>query len=556
MPQIAHLLSPKGAMNQQKEKPDVENSPISSYAGSLKNKFKPKSVEPKGSSVFSRVLGAMGLGENKANQKLNEIYSLLQKIEEKKEKDYQYKRLNEEIEKGEEENRHKEIVNLFVSATKQVKRKTFFRKAMGGGLPSSLLLLGGTIGLLTFGKDAMASAKDSMQTDLVESIQKQFTEVFNKTKKEVDDIDYKREYENIRQYFAKDFESISQGDLELGTVKDSDVRMETTPFPPEGEKPPEPPKAEQIQPPVDKRQAEVTAYPLREATESTAVPITRSSAPMSASPTARRAASLTAQGEVGKAEKNPVTQIVENDPSPGYKSYGIFGMNSKRSRPNNPSSIEDFITRYPEFGLKGLKPGSKEFDERWKALGQTNNINLLNAQIQWYENTIFNPLRNSLLKELPERLANDERVLIYMADRRAQYGYVAEEDALRYARSASTPEEFIRKMSEFDRNPENIKRAFETKIGTTSPEQVPGLIQGLINRVNLREQKALNPENIGTIGSTLSQGSSELKLSRLFDGMSVSDSGMQGVINNVNVMASKTIVRRINTSIHDHPMVA
>jgi hypothetical protein len=111
-------------------------------------------------------------------------------------------------------------------------------------------------------------------------------------------------------------------------------------------------------------------------------------------------------------------------------------------------------------------------------------------------------------------------------------------------------------MSEFDRNPENIKRAFETKIGTTSPEQVPGLIQGLINRVNLREQKALNPENIGTIGSTLSQGSSELKLSRLFDGMSVSDSGMQGVINNVNVMASKTIVRRINTSIHDHPMVA
>jgi hypothetical protein len=38
--------------------------------------------------------------------------------------------------------------------------------------------------------------------------------------------------------------------------------------------------------------------------------------------------------------------------------------------------------------------------------------------------------------------------------------------------------------------------------------------------------------------------------------MSVSDSGMQGVINNVNVMASKTIVRRINTSIHDHPMVA
>ena len=96
MPQIARLLSPPGAVNQQRQKPNVENTAIASYAEQLRqnsllntvSKSQTK-IQQSSGSIYNKILGAFGLGKNKATAKLNDIFMLLQKIDERKE---QFKR--------------------------------------------------------------------------------------------------------------------------------------------------------------------------------------------------------------------------------------------------------------------------------------------------------------------------------------------------------------------------------------------------------------------------------------------------------------------------------
>lgn len=585
MPQIARLLSPPGAMNQQGQKPNVENTAIASYANQLKNtsfSYNPIKTQIKPNpGIFSRLLGAFGLGENKARMKLNDILTVLQKMDERKERDYQLRYLQQEIEKEKDELRHKELVNLFVQATNRRKRakRIFSKKPMAGSISSTLLMTGGAIALLSLSSNAFANIKKSIDTDLILGVKKEFEGDISEIENMFDENIFKREYENIRNFFKTDFEALEKVKQFVdknfsGFLKDQkdpledyekdarklldDLDSQTKKF--EGD----------LQTIDTQNQSLAETKRLQErASTRTITPSVTPVEPQKPAPTAtatpvspqavqpmhvgdhmgtslvRRATSLTAEGEVGKREKNPVTQIVESDPEPGHKSYGLFGMNTKSK------TIHEFIKMFPQFGLQDLQPGTKEFDERWKSLGQTRQIELQYAQMQWYADKVINPLQAFLLRYFPEQIARNEKVLIYMSDRRVQYGFVNEKEALKYATGASSPEELIRKISEFDRRPENIRNAFPTAISNSrNPE---GFIQGLINRVDLRERKSLNPESINMLGSIVNERS--IQLSGLIDQIQVGAPSGNILINNNNVVSQKRIAMTSDPMHNAHPLV-
>ena len=110
---------------------------------------------------------------------------------------------------------------------------------------------------------------------------------------------------------------------------------------------------------------------------------------------------------------------------------------------------------------------------------------MLQAQLAWYNKYIQSPLKSDLMKVLPEKLATDEKVLLYMSDRRNQYGKYDEVNALKAAASASTADDFIKKVSDHDRKDENIEKAFSKYL-----ENNPDNKKGLINRIDLREKTA------------------------------------------------------------------
>ena len=88
------------------------------------------------------------------------------------------------------------------------------------------------------------------------------------------------------------------------------------------------------------------------------------------------------------------------------------------------------------------------------------------------------------MKEIP--FINDPAVLSYMSDRKNQYNEVMLQSALKYAKKAKTPEEFIKLMSEFDIREENLKKSFPTSLETH-----PNILPGLKARVREREKAAL-----------------------------------------------------------------
>lgn len=192
------------------------------------------------------------------------------------------------------------------------------------------------------------------------------------------------------------------------------------------------------------------------------------------------AAALSIKGETGldtSQALKKVGQIVPNDPEPGSSSYGIFGINQKSK------SIDSFVAQHPELGLKG-KPGSKEFNDSWTSISQSDAQKMLDAQLAWYEANVSGPLKQQLSKMLPNNLANDTGVQTYLSDRRNQYGTLMEKQALQYAGDAKSPKEFIQKVSEFDKS--HLDQAFKTYL-----KNHPNNKQGLINRIEKREQMSL-----------------------------------------------------------------
>jgi hypothetical protein len=230
-------------------------------------------------------------------------------------------------------------------------------------------------------------------------------------------------------------------------------------------------------------------------------------------------AAISILGETGakgkKATMAKSGQVVPNDPEPGAFSYGFFGMNSKAK------TIHAFVGSHPEFGLTA-KPGTDEFNKQWEALAQSRPEELYNAQLDWYDKNILQPLRKDL-KSLQLDYANDDRILAYMADRRIQYGKTMETQALKYASAASTAPEFINRITDFDLD--NIGTAFKTYLSNNKNNSI-----GLKNRIERRKMLAMQvTQDTGTTLDATSKNNTELWQARK-DGDSA-----ESTINKTNV---------------------
>jgi hypothetical protein len=213
------------------------------------------------------------------------------------------------------------------------------------------------------------------------------------------------------------------------------------------------------------------------------------------------AAAFTIKGETGvNADKaiQKVGQIVPNDPKPGVTSYGILGINSG-------GSVQLFVRDNPQFTLTA-KPASKEFDEQWLRASKDKPDEMLKAQLQWYEKYVEGPIRKDISKIVPAKFATDS-VMVYLSDRRNQYGKAMEGQAISYASTANNSKEFIQKITEFDID--NIDKAFKTYL-SNHPKNAPGLIKRIRSRqqyANSIEAKMLTQDNVS--GSQLNADSSE-----------------------------------------------
>ena len=247
------------------------------------------------------------------------------------------------------------------------------------------------------------------------------------------------------------------------------------------------------------------------------------------------AAAVSVFGETGAKNRSEAVkksgQVVGNDPEPGQYSYGVFGMNTKSK------TIDGFVASHPEFGLKS-KPGTSAFNEEWKNLGATRSEELYNAQMEWYQTNVLQPLKQDM-KNLPVKFANDQRILTYLADRRIQYGTVQEKTALQYASSANTGEEFIQRMTEYDMN--NIGTAFKTALSNR-----PEIEQGLRNRIQNRQNFSLE---MPTDGSKLYSTSSENQ--SLNEQNAVEQSSQ--IINNTTVVNKSGENKQSSPEVDDRP---
>lgn len=194
------------------------------------------------------------------------------------------------------------------------------------------------------------------------------------------------------------------------------------------------------------------------------------------------AAALSARLEVGYGTKSNLGPgAVVKDPGGGY-SYGYFGINSKGG---DRSPIASFIRENPQFGLKS-KPETKEFESEWKSLAASRGDELTQAQQDWYNKHVLSTVVSDYSKILPTNIISDERVQAYLADRRNQYGNTYDKPGIVANKNATTPEEFIKRLSKYDS--EHLKENFRTALTTD-----PTIKVGLENRIKNRESGSLGP---------------------------------------------------------------
>jgi len=183
-------------------------------------------------------------------------------------------------------------------------------------------------------------------------------------------------------------------------------------------------------------------------------------------------------------------------------SYGIFGINNKRKIENGKSikgssSIDSFVRMFPKLELPD--PGDpsnqsqvKEFNNAWWNLAKTQPENLLKSQLEWHKKTFEDPTRQ-LVKNT--KFANDEGVLLLMTDRKLQ-GF-GSKGALEYAKGASSPEEFINLVTEYDKD--HLREYFSKQ----SDDWWKNNEKGLRSRVELRKNEALSVIKRNKTGSSL-----------------------------------------------------
>lgn len=370
-------------------------------------------------NYWNRVMG--GSGESiEATPVLQQILEILQKTEEDRNIENETLKIFREGQQDLEDDRHKEIMNVFIRAMRK-KRRAAMKISVK---PSPLGVgLAAAAGLALVGAPAMAAIK--------------------------------RELPSVS-------ETTEKPEMEVGET--------TTPMP---EKPLTPPP--EPTPPIPTLPTISTAP----RTPVKTLDISRRAERLSY---AERVAMISVRGETSQTTRSGAIakggQIVPNDPKPGVYSYGIFGLNS------GSSTIQTFILENPQFGLTA-KPGTPEFNQQWENLAKTKGNELYNAQLLWYQNNILEPIKSYLKTVLPPDIANDARVVGYMADRRIQYGGVMENSAIKYSSVAQNGEEFLQRMTEFDMA--NLGKAFKTYLANN-----PKNIQGLQNRVQNRLRLSMN----------------------------------------------------------------
>jgi hypothetical protein len=179
---------------------------------------------------------------------------------------------------------------------------------------------------------------------------------------------------------------------------------------------------------------------------------------------------LTTLGEHGSLAPETMRKCVRD--SNNSLSYGRLGLNSMTG------SAEQFARDHPDLGLTA-RPGTAEFNQQWEAAATNNPFTLDQTERDWYEIHAVAPARQAL-STFKDNISRDPRVLAYMADRFDQMSTKGLQRTLDAARSAKTPEEFIRAVSDNDRA--NIVNDFPNALkgGVANAE-------GLLRRIRLRE---------------------------------------------------------------------
>ena len=226
-------------------------------------------------------------------------------------------------------------------------------------------------------------------------------------------------------------------------------------------------------------------------------------------------------------------------------SYGLFGINNIRSKGKDglpiagSSSIDSFNKMFPNFGLPDAgsptePEKSKTFNEAWWNLARSKPEEMLQAQLQWFNKTFDEPSKKLLAENLPANIANDPGVQLFMTDRRIQYGPGIARNAFTIGKDAKTPEEFIKIVSDYD------KKNLRTYFKNTSQEDYNKLESGLLNRIEHRAKMSLEILNSGEGIDNLSKQNADIKK----DMSKGSGSVGPVIIQNNNTTQAKTNIHR------------
>jgi len=431
---------------------------------------KRKTYTRQSSSMIERVLSNKNMSsDSEAVPVLEEIFTVLKQTEEERDLEFETLKAFEKVQANLEKDRHQEVMNVFIRAIRK-KRRDYMKSGKIQIAPKKMgldkFLTGGLFALA--GGAAFASIKPP-KDEKPEMMPPSPPTPDITPEKPSDD-------------FARPVGVRPSTPLNPPAVSERDIQTGASTYTRFGE-------------PV--RRPTVTPVDLTPQQTATNMNF------------AERVAQISIFGETGvrgrtQAEKK-VGQVVENDPSPGVFSYGIFGMNS------GSGSIQRFVAGNPQFGFTA-KPGTREFNEEWKRISESRSKEMYEAQLLWYQGAILDPLKKQLANILPDNLAKDARVIAYFADRRIQYGNVMEKSAITYSLSAKTPEEFLQRLTDFDL--QNIGKAFTTYL-RNNPQNIRGLKSRIQNRLSSAMQfgsgdmladRSVEEENLRTSLSASSSG--------------------------------------------------
>lgn len=198
--------------------------------------------------------------------------------------------------------------------------------------------------------------------------------------------------------------------------------------------------------------------------------------------------------ETGKTDPMEGVKNISAD-SKGSKSYGNFGLNSM-------GSAQQFVREYgSQLGLRG-EPGTAEFDRSWRAVANADPQGLHEAEMAWYQQNVLAKTQDQLTEAgVPSELASDPRVVAYFADRKIQQGPASVgKHAQRIAgaaRGAKTPEEFLQRITEADR--EALEQDFPSALrsGVYSARGHDSRIYGRLNMALAIDGEQPTPQATG-----------------------------------------------------------